>query len=154
VSVESDGTELIVSMADSDSYLRFRPIGSEAILTEIFLCNDDRGLFFERVLGALMVRHAGDLHLRITWNTPERNSQGEFAEVRIIRGATAYPSLAAGREEHRAESPSPGGSGGGSVTLEENIPEPPLSALEKEVQELLDRAQRHWDEYQRLKKKR
>jgi hypothetical protein len=177
LSVEEDAGELIVSMAEAESYLRFRPIGREAMLTEIFLCNDDRGMFFQRVLGALMVRHRGDLHIRLTWNQSDRNSHGEFAEVRINRGATTYPGLSAPLNalpapRARSRAAKSGGSAPGEAmegAAPGDVPEPtephdPASdatqtptptpghtALEREVQEILARARRHWDEYQRLK---
>lgn len=150
VQVEPDEAELVVSMADCDSYLRFRPIGTEAILTEVFLSKDEEGIFFHRVLGTLMVEYGGDLHLRLTWNTPERNVQGDHAEVRVVRGATSYPGLRAPTSELSANG---GSTGGESMAVESGNkgPEQPLSQLEKEVTELLERARKHWEEYQRLK---
>ncbi len=165
LTVEPDGAELVLSMEDSDSYLRFRPIGTEAMLTEIFLCNDDRGLFFQRVLGALMVRYGGDLHIRLTWNTPERNSHGDFAEVRINRGSTTYPGLAntltslppplTGGAQRPGSAMAAGGQDGeaGPTAPEEAAALPP-SPQEKEVLELLAKAKAHWAEYQRLKSKK
>ncbi|MHB8879015.1 MAG: hypothetical protein ACYC8T_35385, partial [Myxococcaceae bacterium] len=75
LSVEDDDGETVVSVADADSYLRFKAIGPEAMLTEVFLCNDAGGLFFERVILALMVKHGGDLHARLVWSAPERYGQ-------------------------------------------------------------------------------
>jgi hypothetical protein len=156
LAIEDDGGELLVSMDDGDSYLRFRPIGTEAMLTEVFLCNDDRGLFFQRVLGALMVRFGGDLHIRLTWNTPDRNSHGDFAEVRISRGSTTYPGLA---NSLSALPPAHAGASGGGAEVEDageggaGEEEAPLSAQEKEIQEILGRARTYWDQYQRSKKK-
>ncbi len=162
--VESDGGEILLSMEDSDSYLRFRPVDSDAVLTEIFLCNDDRGLFFQRVLGALMVRFRGDLHLKLKWNTPERNSHGEFAEVKIHEGSTTYPGLA--NSLNTLPPPVPGtpvaARRRGSAKLEEANPEGeaevevdrPPTAQELEIREILSRAKAHWDEYQRLKAKK
>jgi hypothetical protein len=151
VQLEPEESELVLSMGDGDSYLRFRPIGAEAILTEVCLSKDEEGVFFHRVLGTLMVEYGGDLHLRLTWNTPERNLQGDHAEVRIIRGATSYPGLRA-----TAEVTAGGGAGGDGVSVESSGSdrERPPSQLEKEVNEILDRARKHWEEYQRLKAQR
>ena len=159
LSVEADGPELVLTMDEADSYLRFRPIGPEAMLTEIFLCNDERALFFQRVLGALMVRYGGDLHVRLTWNTPERNSHGDFAEVKILRGSTTYPGLA----NALAALPPPlvGSQGGGDQPQgigaaqaggEPDL-DPPLTEHEKEISDLLERARVDWDAYQKLKSK-
>jgi hypothetical protein len=59
LSVEVDGVELVVTVEEGDSYLRFKPIGHDAMLTEIFLSKDDQGLFFLRVVGPLSVRADG-----------------------------------------------------------------------------------------------
>ncbi len=91
--VEPEGSAIVVSTESGESLLKFRSIGAEAMLTGITLANDDRGEFFHRVIGPLMVRHGGDLHIRLAWNTPERNTHGDFADVRITRGATTYPGL-------------------------------------------------------------
>ena len=151
LSVEEDGAETVVSVADSDSYLRFRPIGAEAILTEVFLCNDLGGVFFERVLAGMMVRFQGDLHARLTWSHPDRNRHGEYAEVRIEKGRAAgqgAPSPAAsaslGAQEDAA-----------SDEAEEEVEEAEApTPLEAEVRESLARARAHWAEYQRLKAKK
>src|SRR5690242_16079305 len=68
LTVAVEKSELVVSAVDAESYLRFRAIGAEAMLTEIALSKDERGAFFQRVLGPLMVRFLGDLHLKLTWN--------------------------------------------------------------------------------------
>ncbi|MBI3183670.1 MAG: hypothetical protein HYZ28_16150 [Myxococcales bacterium] len=148
--LEPDDGELLLCREEADSYLRFRPIGAEAMLTEIFLCNDERGVFFHRVLGALMVRHGGDLRIRLSWNTPERNSHGDYAEVRISRGATTYPGLADG-----LPAVPPAGEGGAQVAVQgDESLEGAAPSLEKEVEEVLSRARAHWEEYLRLKSAR
>src|ERR687887_322252 len=90
--LNEDG-EVTISSSESDSFLRFRPIGAEAMLTEIFLSRDPRGDFLLRVLGPLMVRFTGDLLARVIWNVPERNLNGDHSEVKITRGMTDYPGL-------------------------------------------------------------
>jgi len=147
LSVEDDEGETVLSVADSDSYLRFKAIGAEAMLTEVFLCNDVGGLFFERVLAALMVRHGGDLHARLVWSVADRNTKGDYAEIRIDKGKATQPSLAAAGAALAAdeeEDPS---------ALEVEGPEG-RSALEVDVAESLARAKAHWAEYQRLKAKK
>ncbi len=134
--LESDGPEVIVSAEDSDSYLRFRPIGLEVILTEVFVCNDERAQFLHQVLGPLMLQHGGDLHLRLTWNIPERNGDRDWAELKINRGVTTYPELA-------PKQPPPN-----------EVEVVGLSGREDEIIELLDKARAYWAEYQRLKAKR
>jgi len=149
VSLEHDGQEIVLSLEVGDSYLRFRSIGAEAMLTEIFLSNDERGAFFQQVLGPLMVRYAGDLQIRLTWNTPERNSHGDYAEVRISRGSTTYPGLS-----NALGALPPAGGAEGVAALSDEAELDDLTPLEKEVHELLTRARSSWDEYQRLKDKK
>jgi hypothetical protein len=147
LSVENDEGETVLSAADSDSYLRFKAIGPEAMLTEVFLCNDVGGLFFEKVLAALMVRHGGDLHARLVWSVPDRNTKGDYAEVRIDKGLSSQPSLIAAGAALAADEEEEQGAAeveGADVH----------SALELEVAESLARAKAHWAEYQRLKAKK
>ncbi|MBX5484169.1 MAG: hypothetical protein IRZ16_20270 [Myxococcaceae bacterium] len=155
LSVQEEEGELTVSAQDGDSFLRFRPIGAEAVLTEIFISRDLNGDFLLRVLGPLMVRFAGDLVARVIWNVPERNVSGDHAEVKITRGMSDYPGLGhvpVTEAEARAEA---GGSpplrnelrAGGEDLGEVESPE------EREVQELLAKARAEFDRYLRLRKK-
>ncbi len=150
LSVEEDGGDAVVSVADSDSYLRFRPIGPESVLTEIFICNDVGGLFFKRVLAALMVRFGGDLHARLLWSGTAAREHGELDEVHIDRGKATEPALAgaaavlAAEDEAAVEA---------EAVAEADEPEP-HSALDVEVQRSLTQARAHWAEYQRLKGKK
>jgi len=158
VNVETEASELVVSMEPGDSYLRFRAIGPEAILTEVVVCNDERGLFFQRVLGPLMVRYQGDLSIRLTWSAHEKNTEGEYAEVKITRGQTKYPGLA----QPFLSLPPAVSSGAGA----EQSPQDEAHAAAEdeaggtvapellEVKKLLDRAKAQWAEYQRLKAER
>lgn len=138
--------DLILSVVEGDSLLRFRSIGADVVLTEVELKNDARGLFFHKVLGTLMVRFGGDLHVRLVWNTAERNSHGSHAEVKIARGSTTYPGL--------GSSPfaSLGSEGGVEGSPEDEAAHEPTPE-ELEVKKLLEKAQNHWAEYQKLKKK-
>jgi hypothetical protein len=154
--VQEDG-DLLVSMEEADSFLRFKPIGSEAILTEVAICNDERALFFQKVLGALMVRYFGDLHVRLTWNEAARNADAEYAEVKIVRGATSFPGLAHPvRALPPAVSAGEAGGSGSAVPAggEMEEPEAVLPPELREIQELLAKAKGHWDEYHRLKAKK
>lgn len=145
-----EDNDLLLSALDNDSSLRFRSIGTEVILTEIALQHDERGQFFQKVLGPLMVRFGGDLHARLSWNDMERNSHGDYAEVRISRGQTTYPGLSA------APLLSADASGGAVETTPSSEGEPPspepLTKDEQEIFRLLEKARAHWAEYQRLKK--
>lgn len=157
--LSSEDGELLVTTQEGESFLRFRPIGAEAMLTEIFLARDPNGDFFLRVLGPLMVRFAGDLVARVIWNVPERNLNGDHAEVRITRGMTDYPGLGhvpLTESEARAEA---GGApppplrnelraGGEELADREPTPE------EREVRELLARARSQYEEYLRLKQQK
>ncbi len=155
---QDNGLRLELAAADGESVLKFNSIGDEAMLHEIFIANDERGLFFQRVLGPLMVRYGGDLVIRLTWNTSERNSHGDFAEVKVQRGVTTYPGLA------NLALPSPAGLDAGAAGSSapdapptESDGEPvdePLSPDEEEVVSLLQRAKIHWDDYQKLKAKK
>jgi hypothetical protein len=149
---EEDG-ELWVGTAEGESGLRFRPIGAEAMLAEVVLQNDSGGAFFAQVLGSLMLRFAGDLHLRLVWSLPERNAQEGHEEVRISRGLTDYPGLRLPPAEVGTvaqagpEGPSRNAVRGGGEELAAGP-----SPEEEEILELLERARAAWQQYQRLKK--
>lgn len=147
LTLEEEGVEWILATEHGDCHLRFRTIGKDAVLTEIAICNDEGGLFFQKVLGALMVKFGGDLHARITWNQTEWNTHGDHAEVRIARGSTTWPGL--GRNEVL---PSP--EADAALGAKEPEDETPLTPELREVAELLARAKHHWDEYQRMKANR
>jgi hypothetical protein len=145
LTLEEEGAEWVLAAEHGDCHLRFRTIGQDAVLTEIAICNDERGLFFQKVLGALMVKFGGDLHARLTWNVAEWNTHGDHAEIRIARGATTYPGL--GRNQVLPNPDSEHALGAKDPAEEEA----PLSPELREVADLLARAKLHWDEYQRLK---
>ncbi len=157
--VEAEGQRVTVSMEGGASYLRFRLAGVDAVLSEIAVSNDERGLFFHRVLGPLMVRHAGDLHVRLRWNTAERNSHGSHAEVRISRGFTTYPGLGPPPLPPRqslspAQDAASEGGEGGAGPAPEDEEAPDISPEAQEIRKLVSKAKQQWDEYQRLKAKR
>jgi hypothetical protein len=151
--LNEDG-EVMITSSETDSFLRFRPIGAEAMLTEIFLSRDPRGDFFLRVLGPLMVRFAGDLVARVIWNVPERNLNGEYVEVKIARGMTDYPGLG---HVPLTESEASAGAGTGAALRnslraggEQELGDA-VSSEEREVQQLLQQAKTQYEEYLRLK---
>jgi hypothetical protein len=137
--VHTDG-ERFVRVSLGECRLAFVPEGQQARLTEVVLKDDERGLFFHKVLGPLVVRHGGDLHLRLTWNIPERNTHGAFAEVTILQGATTYPGL----------SPASDAPARPSVTPESDEQLQAARAEEDEVERLLEEGRRHFQEYLRL----
>lgn len=123
--------------------LSFLAVGSVGRLSEVTVLEDERGLFFQRVLGPLVVRHRGDLHVRLLWNVAERNSHGDFAEVRILQGITTYPGLSTLRNMLIGTKNLPMASADAALTPEE-----------QEVDQLLEEARRHYEEYLRLKSAR
>lgn len=146
------GGEILLSQAGGDCFLLFRPAEGGLMLREVVVSNDLRGQFFQQVLGALMVEHEGDLEVRLVWNVPERNTQGEFAEVHIKRGVTSYPGLSSAARALRsslqaAASAEPGASTEGAGELEDVV-----SPEDQEIEQLLARAKADWEEYLRHKK--
>jgi hypothetical protein len=147
LALEYDGTELVLASASSDCALRFRPIGTEAMLSEINVARDEGGTFFERVLLTLAARFRGDLSLRVVWNDSERNTHGNWAEVKVSRGEAE-----GGAPAYASSSVSSGSGAAEQVESSEAESEPPVGSGEhEEIEELLAKARAHWDEYQRLK---
>jgi hypothetical protein len=145
---------LLVEQEGQESFLRFHLEGDGAELVEIFISQDPQGGFFQKVLGALMVRFHGDLRARLVMDPREKSSQEPWVEVSIERGRTSWPGLAtqsaAVRLQHAAaEGGSVGASGEGGEPTEE-----PLTAEEEELSRLLSQAEAAWQEYQRLKRQR
>jgi hypothetical protein len=146
LTLEYDGTELVLACVATDCALRFRPIGTEAMLSEVSVVRDEAGFFFERVLIALAARFRGDLQLRVVWNDSERNTHGNWAEVKIVHGQPE-----GGSPVYAPSSISSGAEGAEQVESSEPDSEPPVAGDEQEISELLAKARAHWDEYQRLK---
>lgn len=144
------GGDVLLSQAGGDCFLLFRPADGGLMLREVVVSNDLGGLFFQQVLGALMVECEGDLEVRLVWNVPERNTQGEFAEVQIKRGVTAYPGLSSAaralRSSLQAASAEPGASTEGAGELEDVV-----SPEDQEIERLLARARADWEAYLRHK---
>ena len=161
------GAELLELGAEgAASRLRFAPVEEGVVaLQEVLIRDDEEGAFFLGTLGALMVRYGGDLEAQVSQGDAEPRGR----PLRIVRGVTDYPGLStraaaahlsqathdasalAGPQGSEAQAPSGGGSGGGP----DAAARAQASALEeKELHELLDRAEAHWAEYQRLKGQR
>jgi hypothetical protein len=149
---EEDGT-VTLEHEGHESFLRFRLEGEGAELVEICILQDAQGLFFQQVLGSLMVRFLGDLRARLVFDPQESASDEPWAEVSIERGRTSWPGLAtqsaAMRLAHAAAE-------GGSVSASDGdaAPDEPLTAEEEELTRILARAETAWQEYQRLKRQR
>jgi hypothetical protein len=146
LSLEYDGTDLVLGGLLSDCALRFRPIGTEAMLSEINVARDEAGLFYEQVLLALAARFRGDLHLKVVWSDSERNTHGAWAEVKISRGVAE-----GGPPAYAPTTVTSGSAGAEQVEAAEPESEPTTTPEEQEIQQLLDKARASWDEYQRLK---
>jgi hypothetical protein len=148
--VRSGRDELVVHTVGGRSRLRFKVSAAQAVLAEVQLVDDERGLFFQRVLGPLMVRFKGDLVIRLIWNTAERNSHGEFAEVKVRQGETTYPGLGLMKNMLAPAA----ALGGGPESLFQEHTEAaadPLTPEEQEVERLLARARDNWGRYQKSK---
>lgn len=150
---DEDGT-LVLEQPGQDSFLRFHLEGDAAELVEICVSQDPQGAFFQKVLGALMVRFQGDLRARVVFDPRESTSEDPWVEVSIERGRTNWPGLATQSAAVRlAHAAAEGGSVGASGEGGEP-PEEPLTAEEEELSRLLARAETEWQEYQRLKRQR
>jgi len=144
--------ELVLEATRGDSSLRFRKSGQDAVLTEIAICNDEGGLFFQRVLGPLLVRFRGDCELRLVWNVAERNTHGHFAAVTVRQGQTNYPGLSPPAQALRSTLTAAHSSGQqAAVNPQESLPDPVDTKLEREVDDLLSKGRAWFAEYQRLK---
>lgn len=151
---DEDGT-LVVEQEGQDSFLRFHVEGDAAELVEICISQDTQGAFFQKVLGALMVRFHGDLRARLVFDPRENTAKDPWVEVSVERGRTNWPGLAtqsaAVRLSHAAAE---GGSVGASGEGGEQPPDEALTAEEEELSRLLARADAEWQEYQRLKRQK
>jgi hypothetical protein len=151
---DEDGT-LVVEQEGQDSFLRFHVEGDAAELVEICIAQDVQGAFFQKVLGALMVRFHGDLRARLVLDPRESTADEPWVEVSIERGRTNWPGLATQSAAVRlAHAATEGGSVGASGEGGEQPPEEPLTAEEEELSKLLAKADSEWQEYQRLKRQR
>lgn len=151
LSLDPDGTDLVLQHVEGDSSLRFARAGDELALTEILVCNDEAGRFFSRVLGRLMTDHRGDLEIKVVWNVPERNTEGSHATVELISGKTKPVSaaralrntLVAGAQVAELQPAGQTAAGTPGPTAKDRE--------EEEVARLLEKGRIAWAEYQRLK---
>ncbi|MBM4380537.1 MAG: hypothetical protein FJ086_14775 [Deltaproteobacteria bacterium] len=128
LAVSLQGARLSVTVVGGTPQLQFR-VGRDgrATLEQVDLRGDERGRLLLEVLAPLAVRHGGDLHVQLGWNGP-----GQPAELRVQAGKTDYPGLLSAADEPVDR---------------------PLTAEEREVQLLLERAAAEWARYQQLKQK-
>ncbi len=154
LSLSREGAEWLLESRDGDSALRFRPAGQDAVLTEIAICNDDGGAFFQRVLGPLLVRFQGDCELRLVWNIAARNTHGDFAAVTVRRGQTNYPGLSHPAQALRnalVAGPPSLGEGPSAEPERAAAPPPDPNPDEQEIERLLNKGRELFAEYQRAR---
>lgn len=171
LSLSREDGELVLCDREADSFLRFRPIGEEAILTDAALLNDPHGRFF-RVLGKLVMGHGGDLEAQLVWSDDARNADDAWTQVRIARGLTSHPALSVQKAQRglqdlpeafgdardgaargpRNQMRAAGGAGADGLGAAGN--EASHDAEAEELARLLLRAEQAWAEYQRLKANR
>lgn len=143
--LEREEGELVLAESKGDSFLRFREIKGQVAMSGALICNDVEGRFFREVLCALVMRFGGDMDARIMWNDPALNTGGDYAELRM-RGGKAQASRNVTQNVLRAVAAGEATAQGGAPIFNEKE----LMEIEK----LLERADREWAEYQRLKAER
>lgn len=163
LSLTREDGDLVLSDSEADSFLRFRAIGEEVVLTDAALLNDPNGRFF-RVLGALIIGHGGDLAAQLVWSDDSRNADDAWTQVRIERGETSHPALSVQRVQNRLrELPPAEGSARNELRVDAGAVEGLHAAAEagdardaeaEELARLLLQAEQAWAEYQRLKANR
>lgn len=152
ISLDQEGTDLVLTLTGGDCSLRFAPMDGEVALTEVLICNDEGGAFFSRVLARLVAEHEGDLEVRLVWNAAARNTHGTHATVAFRRGRPAAPSPTASPGNVLRDAAVAGGEPSGEL-----FPAPQQAAAdqraveEEEIRRILERARAEWAEYQRLK---
>jgi hypothetical protein len=90
VSVEPMEAGFLLSGEASHCALRFVVEQQRARLSDLVLRDDERGRFFQQVLGALLVQYEGQLSGWATWS-----NRGERARVTVRNGLSHDPLLAA-----------------------------------------------------------
>lgn len=157
LSLNQENDELVLEHGTGESFLRFRPSHDEAVLTEVAICNDERGLFFQRVLGDLVSRYEGDLHVRLVWNDSDRNTHGGFAEAIVQRGRSNYPGFSRTAQALRNTLVAASADVSGGDPFSSEPAELPFetskagSELADEIEQLLEKGRQYFAEYQRLK---
>jgi hypothetical protein len=135
VTLTREGDELLLSNEQPGCALRFEVKGEHAELAEVRIRHDEKGRFFQQVLGVLLIEYQGDLDALAEWNAPK----GLRAPVKVQRGETHYPLLAS----LRAARPRP--------PLADHGEDDTVTTLEDRVERHLTHARAAWEEYQRLK---
>ncbi len=135
VTLTREGDEILLSNEQPGCALRFEVKGENAELAEVRIKHDDKGRFFQQVLGVLLIEYQGDLEALAEWNAPK----GLRTPVKVVRGETSYPLLASLRAA-RPRAPLPEGGDEDTVTT-----------LEERVDRHLTHARAAWEEYLRLK---
>lgn len=141
--VEREDGELVLAEHKGDSFLRFREIKDQVAMSGALICNDSEGRFFREVLCALLMRFGGDMDARIMWNDAALNTAGDYAELRM-RAGKPQPMRKVAQNVLRA-------------AVEGDMPQAVPGFNEKElleIEKLLERADREWAEYKRLKAER
>lgn len=140
--------DVVLADSGADSFLRFRQVKGELVLTDVALLNDPRARFL-KVLAALLIRFEGDLEAQLMWSDAQRNSLEGWTHLRVLRGQTEHPALAVPRLQNQLRQvPEAGGPEGPLFT------EGPAPDEAAEIARLLVRAEAAWSEYQRLKNER
>ena len=152
LTLSREGPDLVLADSGADSFLRFKQVKEELVLTDVALLNDPRARFL-KVLAALMIRFEGDLEAQLVWSDAQRNTVEGWTDLRVNRGQTEHPALAVPRLQNQLrqvpEALSP--DGGGALFAEAEGPAPDEA---EEIARLLVRAEAAWSEYQRLKNER
>lgn len=157
LSLTREEGDWVLSDSGADSFLRFRPLQDELVLTDLALLNDPRARFLQ-VLAMLLIRFQGDLEAQLVWSDARRNGEASWTDLRVRQGRTQHPGLAVPRLQHQlsqvpdAEALARNEVVGGSLFADGDAPAAPDEA--EEIAKLLVRAEAAWAEYQRLKSER
>src|SRR5690606_39058667 len=95
-----EGGDLVLSDSGADSFLRFKPLKNELVLTDVALLNDPRARFL-KVLAALLIRFEGDLEAQLVWGDAQRNGEEAWTDLRVNNGLTDHPALAVPRLQNQ-----------------------------------------------------
>jgi hypothetical protein len=148
-----EGSDFVLADSGADSFLRFKQVKDELVLTDVALLNDPRARFL-KVLASLLIRFEGDLEAQLVWSDAQRNTVEGWTELRVNRGQTEHPALAVPRLQNQLrqvpEALSPDG-GSDALFAEAEGPAPDEA---EEIARLLVRAEAAWSEYQRIKNER
>ncbi|HLT31384.1 MAG TPA: hypothetical protein VK013_15205 [Myxococcaceae bacterium] len=148
-----EGGDLVLADSGADSFLRFKQVKEELVLTDVALLNDPRARFL-KVLAALLIRFEGDLEAQLVWSDAQRNTVEGWTDLRVHRGQTEHPALAVPRLQNQLRQVPEALSPEGGAALFTESEEGPAPDEAEEIARLLVRAEAAWSEYQRLKNER